>query len=226
MEEKKRMKRRTPCFLAAAGLLVSVIVALALSLLAGMSGADQEYQFIASLGGIEYNADFLEAAGKIKGLRRITPVLELPARLRIEDYTMDTIIQAVDIEALDKKVQSARETPVGDNPVLLLGRESLGEMRDSNDHVISEAQQKKFLKAYAELEAEVCIVSENTPESGAEQWKKCTVAGILEKPAGGIYLPIDQGRALAAEAGAAKIEKVLLTVKGKENYEKAQDIFS
>lgn len=221
-------KRRASWFLVSASLLAVVVMFLTASLLAGLSGANQEYQFTASLGGLEYNESFLDTAAKIPGIRQISPVLELQARLKIGDYTMDTTLQAVDIEVLDKKVLAARETPLGDTPVLLLGRDSLSEMRDFNDHGISREQQEKFLKDYENLEAELCVISQNSSGENdmPQRWQECIVAGILDTPAAGIYIPFEQGEMLSGNKGMAKIEKVLLTVTGKENYEKAQKIFT
>lgn len=203
-------------------LLGAAVLFLTFSILGGLSGEKQEYQFVVSLGGLKYDEDFLEKAAEIEGICRISPVLELPVRLRIGDYTMDTVVQALDIDALDKEVRSARGTPLGNTPVLLLGKDSLGEMRDYNDHVISGEQQKRFLADFADLEAYLCL----NAESGEEQWKSCIVAGVLDTPASGIYLPFDQGEALLGGAGRAEIEKALLTVKGKTNYEKALEMFT
>lgn len=233
IREKKRKVRGFRTFAALLGVSILILTA---SLLAGSAGENREYQFVVSLGGMEYDESFLEKAAKIKGICQASPVLEIPVQLKIGDYTMDTLLQAVDIEALDKKVKTARETPLGDTLVLLLGKDSLGEMRDFNDHVISSEQQKRFLEDYEKLEAEIFVdgegasgyTSKSSPgaESKAGQWRSCIVAGVLDAPAAGIYLPFWQGEALLGGAGKAKIEKALLTVRGKTNYEKALEMFT
>lgn len=213
-------------------LLTAAMLLLTGSILAGVYEEKREYQFVVSLGGLEYDESFLDKASRIEGIQQVSGVLEIPVSLRIGDYTMDTVLQAVDIDALDKKVQTAREVPLGDTPVLLLGRDSLGEMRDLNGHAISQEQQKRFLAKPEALEAELCLeagdapgnASENAPGEGG--WKTCIVAGVLDTPAAGIYLPFEQGQGLLGGAGRAEIEKVLLTVKGKRNYEKALELFT
>lgn len=210
-------------------LLAAAIIALAGSLLWKQADERRNYQFTADLAGMEYNGEFLEKMGKMQGIRQVYPVLEIPVRLKMDDYTVDTVIQAVDVEILDKKVEKGREVPVGSTPVLLLGKDSLAGMRDSNDHMISEAQQKKFLEDYDEQKVTYSVYSAaSSGESGGTgQWKECIVAGILSYPAEGIYLPYDQGRALCENTGDSElIKKALITVQGRENYERVQSYFT
>lgn len=62
-----------------------------------------------------------------------------------------------------------------------------------------------------------------------EVWKPCTVAAILSKPEKDIYIPYHQATALLAGAGdvgsSQSVSKILLTVQGEENYEKAAGVF-
>lgn len=220
-------KRGISGFFVMASLLAGVILFLTGSLIWKQAKENGCYQFFADLGGMEYDGDFLKNAGKIQGIRQVYPVLEIPVRLKINDYVMDTVATAVDLEVLDKRVWKTRESPLGNIPVLLLGKDSLAEMRDSNDHVISREEQKKFLEDYTGLEMEYSAVLpvSGDEKGGEEQWKECIAAGILSSPAEGIYLPYDQGRALCEKAGSLEIKKALITVQGKENYERALSYF-
>lgn len=62
-----------------------------------------------------------------------------------------------------------------------------------------------------------------------EVWKPCTVAAILSRPEKDIYIPYHQATALLAGAGdvgsSRSVSKILLTVQGEENYEKAAGLF-
>lgn len=224
----EKMKRRVaPGFLIITVLFMAAILFLSVSLLSGVSGERQEYQLMVSLGGLKYDESFLDTVSKIRGIRQISPALEIPVRLRIEDYTMDTVISAVDIEVLEKKVRYAREAPLADTPALLLGKDSLADMRDFNGHALSEEQQKRYLADCENLEIELLTLSgDAAEENGAiQQWKSCIAAAVLDEPAAGIYLPIIQAESLCKNAGDMEVEKVLLTVRGKSNYEKVQEIF-
>lgn len=207
--------------------MTAVIFVLAGSLLWTAFDERRTYQFIAELGEMEYDSDFLKTAGKIQGIRQVYPVLEIPARLKIEDYTMDVTMLAVDLNILDKTVEIAREVSLGNTPVLLLGKESLTEMRDSNAHIISENQQQKFLEDLDSLKVEYSVASDASDGGEEEevQWKDCIVAGILSSPSQGVWLSYDQGRALGGDSGELNIKKALITIQGKENYERVQSYF-
>lgn len=60
-------------------------------------------------------------------------------------------------------------------------------------------------------------------------WKPCTVAAILSEPEKDIYLPYSQAAALLEGAGDSEgslsVSKILLTVRGEENYKKAAGLF-
>lgn len=219
-------KRGMPGYFLMVCLLTGSILVLCCSLLWSRTEERRSYQFIADLDGMEYDGSFLEKAGKIRGVCQISPVLEIPIRLKMENYTMDTVIKAVDMEVFDKKVQYAREVPLGNTPVLFLGKDSLAGMRDSNDHSISEKQKKKFLENYADLKVEYAVPSAVSDEQAGEDehWSSCIVAGIFSSPADGIYLPYSQSSALYGNAERPEV-KALLTVRGRDNFEKVQSYF-
>lgn len=224
----RRHGRRRISILVLSCALAVTIVALVFSLLLENKEEEQCFQFAADLGGTTYDENFLEKASKIRGIRQICPILEIPVRLKLEDYTMDTVWMAVDADVLEKKVQKAREVPLGTTPVLLLGKNSLAEMKDSNEHKISENQQKKFLDSFEKLELKYYVASQKADaenEIGEVQWEDCIVAGILSSPSEDIYLPYAQGRMLCEAFADSEIKKALITVQGKENYKKAQSYF-
>lgn len=204
--------------------LAAAIILLAASLLREAPDQSRICQLTVSLGGREYDEAFLEEAAKIKGIRQITPVLELPARIKIGDYEMDTLLQAVELSSLEKKVRAARETPLGETVVLLLGKDALSELQDCNGHTISAGQQTKLLGDFENLEVKIRTGRETSEAEGeaSSKWRRGIIAGILESPAEGIYIPFEQGRALDK---SAEIEKALLTVKGKDRCEKVLELF-
>lgn len=68
---------------------------------------------------------------------------------------------------------------------------------------------------------------QNGVDTGA--WKPCAVAAILSRPEKDIYIPYHQATALLAGAGdvegSKNVTKILLTVQGEKNYEKAAGLF-
>lgn len=136
-----KMKKITgfTCFTA---FLFSLIFILLFRLLAGMQEEKRQYTILLSLGNLTYDEDFLKTASKIKGLQKIYPVVEIPVTIKINDYTKSTVFSAVDLDAFSPGLT---QTDLGNTPFLLLGKNSLKNMKDSNGHTISEKQQKKYL---------------------------------------------------------------------------------
>lgn len=87
------------------------------------------YTALVSLGDLTYDNDFLKSASKIIGIQAVYPVVEIPVTLKIEDYTETTAFYGIDLSAF---VQSPDEDSLGTVPLLLLGKNSLSNMKDSN----------------------------------------------------------------------------------------------
>ena len=177
------------------------------------------YQSVVSLGGLEWGEEFTAELNKIPGLDSLTPAVEIPVRLRADDYTMDATLTGVELDGLEMQVSRSREVPLGNTPVLLLGEESLAAMTDQNGHAASEEKQKELLERYGEMDWQYCLMGEGEEE---ENWKPCLVAATLSSPADGIYVSYSQAEILAE---TKETDQFLLTIRGKENYERALGIF-
>ena len=68
-------------------LLLSLILTLLVMLLAGMKEEKRQFTVLLPLGDLAYDEDFLQKAKKIKGIKEIWPVIEVPVVIKIEDYT-------------------------------------------------------------------------------------------------------------------------------------------
>ena len=207
-------------------------------------------QSIVSLENFSYEEEFLKEAEKIRGIRSITPVIKIPVRLRVEDYTMDTVLYGVDLEALQMAAAKTAETEVGSAPILLLGKESLSGMADHNGHSLSEKKQKEFLTWFQKVEWQYELISgdgvENlsamddgsvctggtytdTKETTENGWLPCIVAAVLSEPSDRIFISFSQAAELTGlsldgtgkGAPAESVKDILLTVQGEDNYQKA-----
>ena len=142
---KKKKADSFTCFLAA---LCALIFFLLIRLFLGMQEERRTYTALVSLGDLTYDTDFLKSASKITGLQAVYPVVELPVTLKIEDYTETTAFYGINLSAF---VQDPDEDSLGTVPLLLLGKNSLANMKDSNGHQISQKQQQKYLQMGEEL---------------------------------------------------------------------------
>ena len=142
---KKKKADSFTCFLAA---LCTLIFFLLIRLFLGMQEERRTYTALVSLGDLTYDNDFLKSASKIIGIQAVYPVVEIPVTLKIEDYTETTAFYGIDLSAF---VQSPDEDSLGTVPLLLLGKNSLSNMKDSNGHQISQNQQQKYLQMGEEL---------------------------------------------------------------------------
>lgn len=204
--------------------LLAAVAFLAGSLFYAGLGARKVYQDMVPLSGFEYNEEFLQEAGKIPGIRSVSPVLEIPVRLQIDGYEMDTVWLAVSLDELDMQVEQSEEVNIGSMPVLLLGKDSLAAMQDSNGHALSEKDQKKLLENYEDLEMRYCL--DTSGETKQEVWRSCRVAGILRFPAGDIYMPYSQGVEFCRENGLGlPVKRAIFKICGKENRRRALQYF-
>lgn len=180
-----------------------------------------EYQDILSISGMEYDEAFLSEAARIPGLCSLSPVLEIPVRMQIGEYEMDTVWLALNIEELSMEVESSVETDVGATPVLLLGENALAGLQDGNGHTVSETEQRKLLANFENLAVRY-ILTEQAADGGGI-WEECRIAAVLRSPSDSIYLDYGQGRQLLQNAGSKQsVQKILLTVRGKKNWQRAQ----
>ena len=69
-------------------LLLALILTLLGMLLAGMKEEKRQFTVLLPLGDLAYDEDFLQKAKKIKGIKEIWPVIEVPVVIKIEDYEM------------------------------------------------------------------------------------------------------------------------------------------
>ena len=183
------------------------------------SEGKKPYQSVVSLEGLEWGEEFVAELKKIPGLHSLAPAVEIPVRLRAEDYTMDAVWTGVELDGLEMQVSRSREVPLGSTPVLLLGEGSLAAMTDRNGHGASEEKQKELLERYGERNWEYCLSGDG---GEAESWKPCLVAAVLSSPADGIYMAYSQAEMLA---GKKETDRFLLTIQGKGNYERALGLF-
>lgn len=228
------------CFLF---LLISLVFFFFLRLTYEMQTEKQQYTALFSLGNLSYDQDFLKNASKIKGLQKIWPVVEVPVTIKIDDYTKTTVFNGIDPDAF---TENSRQDNWGNTPLLLLGSNSLENMKDSNGHAISKKQQTTYLKMGEELAITYTLDSIRSSKSSTENsssisssssmamvnpgdnasWLPCKVAAVLSGENDQIYIPLSQARALCSKTGTPlTVTKVLFKIKGKDNLESVRQLF-
>ena len=83
-------------------LLLTLTLTLLGMLLAGMKEEKRQFTVLLPLGDLAYDEDFLQKAKKIKGIKEIWPVIEVPVVIKIEDYTETTTFSGIDMNAFGK----------------------------------------------------------------------------------------------------------------------------
>lgn len=211
-------------------LLLSLALFFLIQLLYGIKEEQKQYTTLISLGNIQYNSDFLKRAAKINGIQELWPVVEVPVTIKIDDYTKTCVFSGIDFGAF---TTDSPQNTYGNTPVLILGGKALENMKDSNGHTISQKQQEKYLKTGADLPITYSIGTANDPEAFTETpttsqkttFLPCKVAAILPEE-DRIYLSLSQAQALCSKTGTqVNVPKILLKIKGKENMEKARELF-
>lgn len=214
--------------------ILYLLIRLAVSFLTGMTG---EYQAVVSLGNMAYNQRLLKQVEKIQGLVSFSPVLEIPVELKLDDYTMSTVLLAVDLKELKMEGKTYRDMETGNIPMLLTGKNTLKHLKDPYGHTISKRRLAAFWEksnkglqyhiAEDGLENTESSSHENIEKSGfiETDWAECQAAACLSNPSEGIYISLEQGRDLLEGTGL-DCRKALLTVRGKEAFEKARAVFA
>lgn len=194
------------------------------------------FQEMIDLGNMTYDDAFLKEAEKIPGVRSITPVLEVPAQIKIDEYTMDTVFTGVSLEEYQMKVVKSWETFRGADPVLVIGENSLSGLADANGHTISAGQLKQIMEDIDQKEIAYRVSASEDVQAAA--WKKCRVAGIFKnmkntteneegEGADKILIPVEQAFKLAGYAGSDnEVHRILLTVQGEEQMKRAETFFA
>ena len=182
-----------------------------------------------------YDEDFLQKAKKIKGIKEIWPVIEVPVVIKIEDYTETTTFSGIDMNAFGK---NPTQNELGKMPLLLLGNGSLRDMKDYNNHAISKKQQEKMgenLNIFYSLDEkekdtskamdDLTTLSGNSAREPQTSYMPCKAAAVIE--GNEIYIPISQAQDLCREIGEpSEISKVYLKINEKNNLENAKKILS
>ena len=162
---------------------------------------------------------------KIKGIKEIWPVIEVPVVIKIEDYTETTTFSGIDMNAFGK---NPTQNELGKLPLLLLGNGSLRDMKDYNNHAISKKQQEKFLEMGENLNIFYSLDEKEKDTSKATDdltTLSSKAAVVIE--GNEIYIPISQAQDLCREIGEpSEISKVYLKINGKNNLENAKKILS
>ena len=214
--------------------ILYLLIRLAVSFLTGMTG---EYQAVVSLGNMTYDQRILKQVEKIQGLVSFSPVLEIPVELKLDDYTMSTVLLAVDLKELKMEGKTYRDMETGNIPMFLAGKNTLKHLKDPYGHTISKRRLAAFWEksnqglqyhiAEDGLENTESSSHENTEKSRSIEtdWAECQAAACLSNPSEGIYISLEQGRDLLEGTGL-DCRKALLTVRGKEAFEKARAVFA
>lgn len=188
------------------------------------------HQEIITLEKIPYDEAFLTEIQKLDGFLSVSPVYEIPVKLRWGDYTMDTTFTAVDFETFRSTGTGVPEIETGNTPILLIGKDTISNFTDPYGHAISQKSIQKFWASAETPVLEYCFpedtfsgnlstnsensisISVSTIPSDNLLWRPCLAAGQLTNPSEGIYLPLMQLKNLTDSI--PPVRKILLTTKG------------
>ena len=207
-------------------LLLALILTLLGMLLAGMKEEKRQFTVLLPLGDLAYDEDFLQKAKKIKGIKEIWPVIEVPVVIKIEDYTETTTFSGIDMNAFGK---NPTQNELGKMPLLLLGNGSLRDMKDynlemgENLNIFYSLDEKE--KDTSKATDDLTTLSGNSAREPQISYMPCKAAVVIE--GNEIYIPISQAQDLCREIGEpSEISKVYLKINGKNNLENAKKILS
>lgn len=166
------------------------------------------HQEIVDLGNISYDEAFLEEIAKMDGFLSVSPVHEIPVKLRWGDYTMETTFTALDLDEFQMKGTAPEEIEVGNTPLLLIGKNTLTELTDLYGNAISKRNLQKFWES-----ADIPVMEYSLTDTASDLWRPCLAVARLTSPSKGIYIPLSQVSSLTEILPPVK--KVLLTTQGK-----------
>ena len=110
----------------------------------------------------------------------------------MEEYSADTELFGVELTDLQYQAEQASDTALGRTPVLLIGKEALSALSDSNGH----GSRKTAEPASRRLSDLVLTASF---QERPEQTFPCRVAAIFKGTGRPIYFSIDQAKTLAEQ---------------------------
>lgn len=217
---KKPKRHFFPLWLLFFGMAVCVLY-LGGRLIYGEIQSRKVHQEIVELGELSYDEAFLEEISKAEGFLSVSPVYEIPVKLRWEDYTMETSFTVLDFDEFHMTGTAPEMIEIGNTPILLIGEKALSGFTDFFGNPISEKTIKKFWASADVPTLEYTLSGDGqSVSSGAETtsltdtvlWRPCLAAGCLTAPSEGIYVPLAQLDSLTPTI--PEVEKVLLKTQG------------
>lgn len=169
------------------------------------------HQEIMELGKISYNQTFLEEIAKMDGLISVSPVYEIPVKLRWGDYSMETAFTVLDFDEFQMTGTAPEEIEMGNTPLLLIGKDTLTGLTDIYGNGISKRNLQKFWEIEDTPALEYCV-TDSSEETDTPIWRPCLAVGCLTSPSEGIYISLSQASSLTEIL--PPVEKILLTTQG------------
>lgn len=152
---------------------------------------------------------------KLPGLYGFMPTVSCKVTLKLEEYTMETVVTGIDLKSYPLEWKTAqREIRKGSAPNLFLGKESFQAFTDKNGNGPGKSQISEWISHYQELD--IKLIQDSGQEAGGK------ISGILEEPSAGIYMDGKQQQEICGES--ARIMGGVLKIQGKRNMEEAKKI--
>ena len=109
-----------------------------------MKEEKRQFTVLLPLGDLAYDEDFLQKAKKIKGIKEIWPVIEVPVSSKLKIIRKQRLFQGIDMKCVWQKNPTQNE--LGRCRWYCWEMVPYGNMKDYNNHAISKKQQEKFLE--------------------------------------------------------------------------------
>ena len=152
---------------------------------------------------------------KISGISRFEPVDTVALQVKMGEYTLETEVMGVELEAYPLKWEKAEpEIRLGNTLMLLVGKECFGAFLDGHGYSPTKGEIEKWIKGYAQLELTVA------DQEGRS--KKAKICGILKEPGGKMCM--EKGQFQEAFGGVGQVKGGYMEVLGAQNAKKAQEL--
>lgn len=171
----------------------------------------------------EIDEEFLQQIAERKGVRIVSAAWEIPVRLSIASYEMETAVLAVDMNVVPAAFKKcAEQLEIGSKIPMYLGSDSLGGLLDENRHPITEKQKKLLFDQGIGTEIVLQEISgmEETKKSLKTKGQIGVWAAELKEVGNQIWIGLEDGQKLVDSLKVTKKTcKIYIEVKGKINYQ-------
>lgn len=163
----------------------------------------------------ELTANIVKEFQNISGICQFEPADSVSVTIKLDEYTLETVLFGVDLEKYPLKWQDAGEKIVlGNTSALFFGKNVFSGFADKNGHNPGKNQIETWIERYQELDVTL------TDETG--RVRKAEISGILKEPENRIYMERTQMQELFKEM--VQTTNGYMEIYGYQNTKKAKEL--